>query len=565
MFHNWMRFMAFSYDQGMTLHDIDITLSFGDEPGSGVYKTNQHRQTSLFGNHGFSIGQLIGKRYEIEACLGNGNFGEVYLAKDRDVAGHRVALKILKTPSRTNQDKEKALSELKILASVFHPSITQFKDHGWLENRLWFVMPFYEGKTLDKHIRTKALKRDQAYDLFEPLARALSVLHRAEIKHRDIKPENIMLAELHGAKDELLPVLLDLGVASNHENTLVAGTPLYFAPEMAKLYMEAQVGSSNDHLAVGEKADVYSLALSLRNALEPELEEDVEDGGINLYILKRATEAVALPKKREHRYLRASFKRWLALEPTSRPTAEQFANELQILIKPELNRARRKTIFQWLFPVLAVLGTVFVIFFTKFQLDITQVSQQLGNIQKDLRGKEALLVEHSQRNAVLKEQEELLKNKYIRESHTRSELANQLAHLEIALPHVEAKLASTERKKIELETALLANQTSLMHAQQKLHEQTGQLLSQSQLRTQLESQVYNLTETNRNLKEALADFQSSVSKLTEERDASRIQLRNLLEENAELKSRLHSLPSTPAHNIGDLTQEASHPEATVTQ
>lgn len=94
-------------------------------------------------------------------------------------------------------------------------------------------------------------------------------MHRSGVRHQDIKPENIFLARFHEDEDgEILPVLLDLGVAAKDAENVLAGTPNYFAPEIA-----ARFAREPDPPHITNKADVFSLALALRNALSPSAEE----------------------------------------------------------------------------------------------------------------------------------------------------------------------------------------------------------------------------------------------------------------------------------------------------
>src|SRR5690606_29568266 len=132
--------------------------------------------------------------------------------------GHVVTLKLLHRVARTPAAREGAIRELSLIASAFHPSLVHFKDHGWFEDRLWFVMPFYVGEMLLERLERGPLELDDTLAHFERLARALAALHAAGIRHQDIKPENIFLVELAtGAaadRPEILAVLLDLGVAA---------------------------------------------------------------------------------------------------------------------------------------------------------------------------------------------------------------------------------------------------------------------------------------------------------------------------------------------------------------
>ncbi|MCZ7680112.1 MAG: SLC13 family permease [Sandaracinaceae bacterium] len=151
-------------------------------------------------------GTVIGGRYAIVERVGVGAFGDVYRADDTEVPGHRVALKLLRQPSLSESARQAALRELRMNAAVFHPSLVQFRDHGWYEQRLWFVMPWYEGETLEQRMRRAPLTRAEARRIFEPLARALAALHAAAIRHQDIKPDNVLLTKLPGSReDDLLP------------------------------------------------------------------------------------------------------------------------------------------------------------------------------------------------------------------------------------------------------------------------------------------------------------------------------------------------------------------------
>src|SRR5262249_32203911 len=154
---------------------------------------------------------------------------------------------------------------------------------------------------------------------FEPLVRALATLHANGIRHQDIKPDNVFLARIKGFgtdagqqldKEEaaaIIPVLLDLGVAAKEHEALIGGTPVYFAPEVAAHYANAE-----DERPIGPKADVFALALTLRNALEPDTEEDVPAGAIEAFIERRARERPPMPRGRELRWLNPYFDRWLA-------------------------------------------------------------------------------------------------------------------------------------------------------------------------------------------------------------------------------------------------------------
>ncbi len=371
---------------------------------------------------GLAPGTVIGGRYRIAKQVGAGAFGEVYYAEDRDVPGHVVALKILREPALSEMVREHHLRELKLIAAVFHPSVVHFKDHGWFEDRLWFVMPWYEGDTLEKRMRkVDGIERAEARRLFEPVARALATLHGSGIRHQDIKPDNIFLARIHGAGDDdgTLPVLLDLGVAATEHEALIGGTPVYFAPEVAAHY-----AMQPDAPEVGPPADVFALALTLRNALEA-------------FIEKRSRTAPPALTRSDLLYLRPHFDRWLSLDPAQRPTAEQFAHELTILTEPEEKAERRRRMLSIVLPIVAIaltvvgaLGYVYVREVEISQREIRAARNEAARARDDVeRVSSDLVIEEARREAVEMDHA-ALRRRYDEERLTRDDLSARLATAE---------------------------------------------------------------------------------------------------------------------------------------
>jgi serine/threonine protein kinase len=271
-------------------------------------------------------GSVIAGRYEIESVVGGGAFGHVYRARDRRVHTHVVALKMAHRASLTEAAKEGAMAELSRIASAFHPSLVQLKEHGWHDERLWFAMPFYEGETLAERLVRGPLSIDEAAALLAPIAEALASLHRAGIRHQDIKPDNIFVAKLDD--ERTLPVLLDLGVAARADDLAVAGTPAYFAPEVAR-----RVTSPDDHVAVDDRADVFALALTFAQALAPDTKD--EEADLDAFLRERSAgvppfvDTRLLPVKR-------ALVRWAAEDAKSRPTATELATELHALSRRQV-------------------------------------------------------------------------------------------------------------------------------------------------------------------------------------------------------------------------------------
>lgn len=275
-------------------------------------------------------GTILGERYEIEERIGGGEFAYVYRARDVRVPGHVVALKLLHRVARSPAARDGAIRELSLIASAFHPSLVHFKEHGWFEDRLWFVMPFYRGEMLLTRLERGPLELDEALAHFERLARGLATLHAAGVRHQDVKPENIYLVELAGSSDvrtsEVLPILLDLGVATPSGEMALAGTPMYFPPEVA-----ARIFDERSETPLTPKADVFALALSLLHSIEEPDVSELVDCEVDEFLRKRASASPAGPRLARHRALRPLFARWLAPDPQDRPSAAELADELHAL------------------------------------------------------------------------------------------------------------------------------------------------------------------------------------------------------------------------------------------
>ena len=210
-------------------------------------------------------GEILGERYRIVELVGRGGQGDVYRAEDQEVPGHVVALKLMHGGARSEEERAFAMRELRMLAAVSHPAIVQFKDSGWYGARLWFVMPWLAGKNLEQ---TGRISRAEARRIFENVAAGVAALHAKGMRHQDIKPSNIFLARIDGF-EATLPMLLDLGVAATDGDAPIAGSPDYFAPELAAAWPMGGV-------EIGPEADVYALALTLRNVLDPDTAPTVD-------------------------------------------------------------------------------------------------------------------------------------------------------------------------------------------------------------------------------------------------------------------------------------------------
>lgn len=190
------------------------------------------------------LGRTIAGRYRVEAVLGHGGMGDVFVARQTPLM-RKVALKLI----RTEYAKDPRLAarferEARALAHLSDPHVVTLLDFGVTdEGELFMAMELLEGETLRTRLhRMGALETRAALGIAQQVCRGLAAAHRAGVVHRDLKPENIMLTRVasgEGSADFVK--VLDLGVArvptgAAHqtltEQGKLVGTPGYMAPEM---------------------------------------------------------------------------------------------------------------------------------------------------------------------------------------------------------------------------------------------------------------------------------------------------------------------------------------------
>ncbi len=241
-------------------------------------------------------GQLFGN-YRIVGLIGEGGFGEVYLAEN-PLIDRRVAVKVLH--AALAQDAElvrRFLNEARAASAIRHPNIIEVLDAGGTpDGSPYILMEFLEGISLQKRLADAGrLDLPQVLDIACQAGSALAAAHAVGIVHRDLKPENLFVVPDSGAPGGERVKVLDFGIAKikhggpaggtvRTQTGFIMGSPAYMSPEQCK-----------DSADVDLRADIYSFATILYEML----------AGRTPYVAATGTELLVMHLTETPRPLRA--------------------------------------------------------------------------------------------------------------------------------------------------------------------------------------------------------------------------------------------------------------------
>ena len=224
-----------------------------------------------------ALGVVVpGTDWELDEKLGEGEFGEVWLGRNRS-SGERQVYKFCFKRERVAWLKREArlLTELKRRLPG-HPNIVAFRDVMTKDDKppYYITMEYVEGPSLEEWLAT-APETKERLEIIAQVADGLDAVHAEGIYHRDVKPSNVLLARR--SDGSLQAKLSDFGLGTAEDRDLLrsvyasrvdglAGTWDYIAPEV------------RDGKPASAQSDIYALGLTLYQVLAGDLHRPLVSG-----------------------------------------------------------------------------------------------------------------------------------------------------------------------------------------------------------------------------------------------------------------------------------------------
>jgi drug/metabolite transporter (DMT)-like permease/tetratricopeptide (TPR) repeat protein len=195
------------------------------------------------------VGTLAAGRYRLDALLGEGGMGKVWLALDT-LEGRQVAFKEMRAGNANAPEAAEAVAfkrEFYTMTKLQHPNTVKVFDYGVLPSGDRFLtMDVVRGTDLRQLLDRGPVPLEKLYRILTEMAQVLGFIHSRLYVHCDIKSDNIRLNDRGQVKLMDFGLMHQLGTPSNG---VLKGTPAYMAPEVAK-------GG-----VIDQRTDLYSLGV----------------------------------------------------------------------------------------------------------------------------------------------------------------------------------------------------------------------------------------------------------------------------------------------------------------
>jgi eukaryotic-like serine/threonine-protein kinase len=202
--------------------------------------------------------------YQMIRILGQGGMGSVMLARS-EATGRAVAIKtLLPEVAVSEQSLKRFIREIEVAATLKHPNIVEYLDHGTHHGIVYLVTEFINGMDASQFAKHRGGKLDipDAVQVIRQTLSALEHAHQKGFVHRDIKEQNILI---QGDSPHFTAKLTDFGLSKSFQETGmsgvtmvgdVAGTIAYMPPEQVRDFKE-----------VRPPADIYAIGMTAYSLL----------------------------------------------------------------------------------------------------------------------------------------------------------------------------------------------------------------------------------------------------------------------------------------------------------
>ncbi len=262
--------------------------------------------------------RVVAGRYRLEEKIGSGAMGVVWRGTDerlgRVVAVKQVFLNQGLDESEADEVRQRTLREGRIAARLQHPHAISVFDASIEGDEPWLVMEYLPSRSLAAMLGEHGpLDPRLVARIGRQVADALDAAQEAGIVHRDVKPGNVLIGADGTVKITDFGISRATGDLTLTRTGMLAGTPAYLAPEVAR-------GEDSTFAS-----DVFSLGATLYAAVEGMPPFGSDD---NALALLHAVAAGAVHPPVQAGPLTALLMRLLRDDPRQRPTAAEARREL---------------------------------------------------------------------------------------------------------------------------------------------------------------------------------------------------------------------------------------------
>lgn len=234
---------------------LDVNSALGEAELVPVSTPNESFSTQ-------NVGSLI-EGWRLIKRLGEGGFGEVFLAENVENPAQLAAIKLMKVDKKIAlgspefmQNADLFLNEgersFNFADSAYVLSATGLDTYPWP----WIRYPFIAGNTAESLAFEQQMTWDKWWNLAHDLLAGLDAIHSEGLIHKDIKADNVMQTS-----DRF--VILDLGISavSGYEHFESMG---FYPPHLSSEVLEGWTNSRQKMLeSFTPKSDVFAAGLTL--------------------------------------------------------------------------------------------------------------------------------------------------------------------------------------------------------------------------------------------------------------------------------------------------------------